>query len=240
MIRWSESLRQARVKAWRGASSRATFAGFGRWPLIRGTKAHPQRHRPRAVAAIVDPLVEDLQQCVEDGRTRFEDFVDEGKIGLGKLAGRHANEAIFLECRETDRPADFFGHRELGQEDRELAAAGPRKQRVEEEAFGGSRLPDEERVFVGDERGQEYVDFVVAFDEGGGQLVPGCREFLLKDVEIGPGGFHNASGCLRSWKGLVSLACRKRKNPCRDAGVLRCTRGNAGVTNYSNAFKRDI
>ena len=77
------------------------------------------------VAAVVDPLVQDLQERIEDSTRRLHDLVEEGEVGLGQFADSDPDVAIFLEGAQADRPDDLLGYGELREQDGELGPAGP-------------------------------------------------------------------------------------------------------------------
>jgi hypothetical protein len=133
-----------------------------------------------AVAVVVGPLVEQLEQGVQDGTGRLEHLVDEGEVGLGESAGGDPGVAVLLEPDHGEGAEHLLGHAELREQDGELPAAGPGEQGVQEERFSTAGRADQQRVLLGDQGGQGEVNLFVPLYQGGGQFLAGGLELGLE------------------------------------------------------------
>jgi len=81
------------------------------------------RHRAARGAVVEEPLVEQREQRVEDGRVGLEDLVDEEQLGLRSVAGGGAPVLVALERGERERPEELLWRREARQRALEVGEA---------------------------------------------------------------------------------------------------------------------
>ena len=86
---------------------RVELLGLGQ--LVGRGDEREQRHLQARVAVVKEPLVEQRQQRIEDGRIRLEDLVDEGDLGGREVAVRLADVLVVLEAAHGERAEELLG-----------------------------------------------------------------------------------------------------------------------------------
>ena len=133
---------------------------------VAGADDHQQRQQAGLPAAAEDPFVEHHQEAVEDRAVGVEQLVEEDQRGLRQHALGVGHQVALAELADIERPEQFVGLGEAGQQIIEDAALDPPGQVLDQGAFGRARRPQQEQVFAGHQRDAQQVDDFILADEG--------------------------------------------------------------------------
>ena len=107
------------------------------------------------VAARVPPLVEKGEQRVEDGRVRFEDFVEKDDFRVGEHSFGPPLVTPLAKRTDVDRAEDFVRLCESRQQIFEIAGMDQTRERSDEGALRRTRRSDEDGVLPRDRRDEK-------------------------------------------------------------------------------------
>mmetsp|Transcript_9521 Transcript_9521/g.22922 ORF Transcript_9521/g.22922 Transcript_9521/m.22922 type:complete len:496 (-) Transcript_9521:302-1789(-) len=133
--------------------------------LVGGRDHADEGHLAPRAPVVEEPLVEDREKGVQDGRVGLEDLVDEGDVGAREVPADLADVLVLLEGAHRQRPKELLGDGEPREEALEVGAAGQLTEAAPELRLGRPRRSEVEDVLPAERREEQEPHLGVALDE---------------------------------------------------------------------------
>mmetsp|Transcript_14097 Transcript_14097/g.39944 ORF Transcript_14097/g.39944 Transcript_14097/m.39944 type:complete len:214 (-) Transcript_14097:585-1226(-) len=138
---------------------------FALWELIGCRNQADERNLCTRAAVVEQPLVEDGEKGVEDGRVGLEDFVNERHIRVGKVATGFSDVLVLLQSTHRQRPKELLGDRETREKALKVAAFGQLAQAPAKLRLGSAWRPQVKDVLPTQAGEEQQADLGVALNE---------------------------------------------------------------------------